>query len=280
MLLGNKNRAVGRTDMNEHSSRSHSILTVSVQGHNFTAGITYFGKLNLVDLAGSERVSKSHATGDRLKEAQAINKSLSALGNVLQRLQQKGGHVPFRDSKLTYILSDSLGGNSKCMMFINISPCSTDVDETFCSLEFGAKVSRVELGQAQQNKVRGAENKGAGPGGPLSPKDVVSPPKPDKKQDGEKKPAAAPGGAAGAADKKAAPAAAPRGAAPAAKDPAKDAAAALKRSVSPSPGATPKAPAAGAAAPGSAKKPDAAAASGALKPPAGGAAAQSAKKQP
>jgi len=171
MTLGNKNRAVGRTDMNEHSSRSHSILTVNVQGHNFTAGITYYGKLHLIDLAGSERVSKSHATGDRLKEAMAINKSLSALGNVLQRLQQKSPHVPYRDSKLTYLLSDSLGGNSKCMMFINISPCNFDADETFCSLEFAAKVSRVELGMAQQNKVRA----GAAPS-------VGSPP-PPKKED-------------------------------------------------------------------------------------------------
>jgi len=152
--VGKKNRASGRTNMNEHSSRSHSILTVSVQGHNFTAGITYFGKLHLIDLAGSERVSRSGATGDRLKEAQAINKSLSALGNVLHSLQLKSKHIPYRDSKLTYLLQDSLGGNSKCMMFVNLSPCSADAEETFCSLEFAARVSKVELGMAAQNKLR------------------------------------------------------------------------------------------------------------------------------
>jgi len=152
--VGKQNRASGRTNMNEHSSRSHSILTVSVQGHNFTAGITYFGKLHLIDLAGSERVSRSGATGERLKEAQAINKSLSALGNVLHNLQLKSKHIPYRDSKLTYLLQDSLGGNSKCMMFVNLSPCSADAEETFCSLEFAARVSRIELGMATQNKQR------------------------------------------------------------------------------------------------------------------------------
>eukprot|EP00457_Paulinella_chromatophora_P000584 gb/GEZN01000584.1/.p1 GENE.gb/GEZN01000584.1/~~gb/GEZN01000584.1/.p1 ORF type:complete len:1265 (-),score=359.76 gb/GEZN01000584.1/:281-3889(-) len=154
MEEGAANRTVGKTDMNAHSSRSHSIVTINVQGHNFTAGITYMGKLHLIDLAGSERVGKSGATGDRLKEAQAINKSLSALGNVLQKLQMKSSHVPFRDSKLTYLLQDSLGGNSKCMMFINLSPGATDIDESFCSIEFASKVRRVELGQAGQNKVR------------------------------------------------------------------------------------------------------------------------------
>lgn len=161
--------------MNEHSSRSHSILTVSVQGHNFTAGITYFGKLHLIDLAGSERVSRSGATGERLKEAQAINKSLSALGNVLHNLQLKSKHIPYRDSKLTYLLQDSLGGNSKCMMFVNISPCSADVEETFCSLEFAARVSRVELGMATQNKQRKDGPGGASGSEPVSPEAKTDP---------------------------------------------------------------------------------------------------------
>jgi len=149
---GNSNRSVGRTNMNEHSSRSHSMLTVEVEGENLIAGIKYFGKLHLVDLAGSERLAKTQATGDRLKEAQAINKSLSALGNVIESLQKKNSHVPYRNSKLTYLLSDSLGGHAKTLMFINVSPNSTDAEETNCSLIFATRVRKVELGTAAQNK--------------------------------------------------------------------------------------------------------------------------------
>jgi len=149
---GNSNRSVGRTNMNEHSSRSHSMLTVEVEGENLIAGIKYFGKLHLVDLAGSERLAKTQATGDRLKEAQAINKSLSALGNVIESLQKKNSHVPYRNSKLTYLLSDSLGGHAKTLMFINVSPNSTDADETNCSLIFATRVRKVELGTAVQSK--------------------------------------------------------------------------------------------------------------------------------
>jgi kinesin family protein C2/C3 len=152
---GNSNRSVGRTNMNEHSSRSHSMLTVEVEGENLIAGIKYFGKLHLVDLAGSERLSKSMVTGDRLKEAQAINKSLSALGNVIEALQKKNSHVPYRNSKLTYLLSDSLGGHAKTLMFINVSPNSTDAEETNCSLIFATRVRKVELGAAVQSKSAG-----------------------------------------------------------------------------------------------------------------------------
>jgi len=150
---GNSNRSIGRTNMNEHSSRSHSLLSVEVEGENLIAGIKYFGKLHLIDLAGSERLSKSLATGERLKEAQAINKSLSALGNVIEALQKKTNHVPYRNSKLTYLLSDSLGGHAKTLMFINVSPNSTDAEETNCSLTFATRVRKVELGQAVQSKV-------------------------------------------------------------------------------------------------------------------------------
>ena len=105
MKLGSTNRAVGSHDMNEHSSRSHSILTVTARGRNALDGATTYGKLHLIDLAGSERVSKTDATGDRLKEAQSINKSLSALGDVITALgNKKATHVPFRNSKLTYLL--------------------------------------------------------------------------------------------------------------------------------------------------------------------------------
>jgi hypothetical protein len=125
MNIGFKNRAVGETIMNKDSSRSHSIFTIRVEseftdanGERFTAG-----KLNLVDLAGSERQSKTKAEGDRLKEATKINLSLSALGNVISALVDgKSSHIPYRDSKLTRLLQDSLGGNTKTIMIANISP--------------------------------------------------------------------------------------------------------------------------------------------------------------
>lgn len=104
---GKKNRVTGVTNMNEHSSRSHSVLSVRVVGHNRAINIQYNGKLHLIDLAGSERVGKSGATGQQMKEAQAINKSLSALGDVIQALQQKAAHIPYRNSKLTVSQHDA-----------------------------------------------------------------------------------------------------------------------------------------------------------------------------
>ena len=105
MLKANSNRAVGSHDMNEHSSRSHSILTLVCRGKSKRDGTSTYGKLNLIDLAGSERVGKTDATGDRLKEAQNINRSLSALGDVINALgNKKSTHVPYRNSKLTFLL--------------------------------------------------------------------------------------------------------------------------------------------------------------------------------
>ena len=138
MKQGNAARAVGGHSMNERSSRSHSCIRILVQGENLDKGSMINAKLYLIDLAGSERVAKTDATGERLKEAQNINKSLSALGNVMQALGKrsrkgKGGggrddermaHVPFRDSKLTYLLQDSLSGGSKVLMFVNVSPAA------------------------------------------------------------------------------------------------------------------------------------------------------------
>lgn len=151
MNEGNKNRTVGSTSMNAHSSRSHSILSVEVHGHSNVMGVQLKGTLHLIDLAGSERVGRSNATGDRLKEAQAINLSLSALGNCIEALQKKQSHVPFRNSKLTFILQNSLGGHSKCLMMVNVSPAAADVDETLCSLLFASRVRATELGTASKN---------------------------------------------------------------------------------------------------------------------------------
>ncbi|KAJ9538372.1 LOW QUALITY PROTEIN: hypothetical protein OSB04_031105, partial [Centaurea solstitialis] len=150
MTLGHKNRAVGSTAMNDRSSRSHSCVTVHVSGKDLTSGSTVRGCMHLVDLAGSERADKTEATGDRLKEATHINKSLSALGDVIASLSQKNAHVPYRNSKLTLLLQDALGGQAKTLMFIHSDPDT--VGETISTLKFAERVSTVELGAAKSNK--------------------------------------------------------------------------------------------------------------------------------
>ncbi|KAK4355644.1 hypothetical protein RND71_024615 [Anisodus tanguticus] len=152
MNLGQKNRSVSATALNDRSSRSHSCLTVHVQGRDLASGTILRGCMHLVDLAGSERVNKSEVTGDRLKEAQHINKSLSALGDVISALAQKNAHVPYRNSKLTQLLQDSLGGQAKTLMFVHISPEPEAVGETISTLKFAERVSTVELGTARVNK--------------------------------------------------------------------------------------------------------------------------------
>ncbi|CAI5778819.1 KIFC2 isoform X1 [Podarcis lilfordi] len=150
LSLGKRNRATYATNMNERSSRSHALLTINITGTDLASGIQVTGKLNLVDLAGSERVWKSGAQGERLKEAQSINKSLLALGEVIQALRTKQAHVPFRNSKLTYLLQDSLGKGSKTIMMVQISPLEKNVGESICSLKFAQRVCKVELGPASR----------------------------------------------------------------------------------------------------------------------------------
>ncbi|CAL0320953.1 unnamed protein product [Lupinus luteus] len=152
MNMGHKNRTVSYTAMNDRSSRSHSCLTVHVQGRDLASGNSLRGCMHLVDLAGSERVDKSEVTGDQLKEAQHINKSLSALGDVIASLSQKHSHVPYRNSKLTQLLQDSLGGQAKTLMFVHISPEPEALGETISTLKFAERVSTVELGAAKVNK--------------------------------------------------------------------------------------------------------------------------------
>lgn len=150
LQTGSSARAVGSTNANEHSSRSHCILYVMVRGENLINGECTRSKLWLVDLAGSERVAKTDVQGDRLKEAQNINKSLSALGDVISSLATKTSHIPFRNSKLTHLLQDSLGGDSKTLMFVQISPSENDISETLCSLNFASRVRGIELGPARK----------------------------------------------------------------------------------------------------------------------------------
>ncbi|KAE8731494.1 Kinesin KP1 [Hibiscus syriacus] len=184
--IGQKNRIVGPTAFNERSSHSHSILTVHVHGKELVSGSIFKGSLNLVDLAGSERVDKSRVQGDRLKEAQYINRSLSALGDVISALAQKSTHIPYRNSKLTQILQNSLcalffssiqlsspyclrflvsflrhlisymiGGQAKTLMLVHISPKPDAIGETVSTLKFAERVALIELGAARSNKETG-----------------------------------------------------------------------------------------------------------------------------
>lgn len=151
MEAGEMNRAVGSTSMNSRSSRSHSIFMVHVRGKD-TSGGTIQSCLHLVDLAGSERVYKSEVTGDRLKEAQYINRSLSCLGDVISALAQKNAHIPYRNSKLTLLLQDALGGQAKTLMIAHLSPEEDSFGETVSTLKFVQRVSPVELGAACAHK--------------------------------------------------------------------------------------------------------------------------------
>uniref|UniRef100_A0A6Q2Y2U3 Kinesin-like protein n=1 Tax=Esox lucius TaxID=8010 RepID=A0A6Q2Y2U3_ESOLU len=150
--LGHMNRATACTNLNEHSSRSHALLIITVVGFNSSTGHRTQGKLNLVDLAGSERIAKSGAEGSRLREAQCINKSLSALGDVINALRSRHSHVPFRNSRLTYLLSDSLSGDSKTLMMVQISPLVSNMSESVCSLKFAQRVRTIELGNTPRRQ--------------------------------------------------------------------------------------------------------------------------------
>ena len=146
---------MAHTKMNAESSRSHSLLIVNLNGENKTTGLKIKSKLNLIDLAGSERVKKSGVDGIAMKEAQNINKSLSALGDVMQALQKKEKFIPYRNSTLTDLMANALGGNAKTIMFINCCPASAHAFETVSSLKFAKRVGKVELGQAKKNTEKG-----------------------------------------------------------------------------------------------------------------------------
>lgn len=190
IAVGSKNRAVGSTNSNLHSSRSHAyailllllvtatrLLMVEVASKNLVTKEVVRGKLTLVDLAGSERVSKSGAEDERLVEAQNINRSLSALGDVIQGLARKDSHIPYRNSKVNLWFLHSLltpvnisttrltwyklvcgsarndltGGDSKTLMFVQVNPHPESIGETVCSLNFASRVKNVELGPAKRH---------------------------------------------------------------------------------------------------------------------------------
>ncbi|CAN6900321.1 unnamed protein product [Brassica oleracea] len=150
LQAGSNARAVGSNNVNEHSSRSHCMLSIMVKAKNLMNGDCTKSTLWLVDLAGSERLAKTDVQGERLKEAQNINRSLSALGDVIYALATKSSHIPYRNSKLTHLLQDSLGGDSKTLMFVQISPSEHDVSESLSSLNFATRVRGVELGPARK----------------------------------------------------------------------------------------------------------------------------------
>ncbi|GAU39812.1 hypothetical protein TSUD_154690 [Trifolium subterraneum] len=140
---GSERRHISGTQMNEESSRSHLILSIVIESTNLQSQSVARGKLSFVDLAGSERVKKSGSMGSQLKEAQSINKSLSALGDVISSLSSGGQHTPYRNHKLTMLMSDSLGGNAKTLMFVNVSPIESSLDETHNSLTYASRVRSI-----------------------------------------------------------------------------------------------------------------------------------------
>ncbi|XP_011373134.1 kinesin-like protein KIFC2 isoform X2 [Pteropus vampyrus] len=161
LSLGRSNRATAATAMNQHSSRSHALVTLTLRAASPLRGSGTAGTLHLVDLAGSERAWKAGAVcsarGDpdsaqRLREARTINRSLLALGGVMAALRARRPHVPFRDSQLTRLLQPALGPGATAVLLLQISTRPEDLGETVCSLKFAERVGQVELGPAQRRR--------------------------------------------------------------------------------------------------------------------------------
>lgn len=162
-----RERRTESTLCNDRSSRSHVIFQLSLTGSR-DDGLhckQVNGLLSLVDLAGSERLEKSGASGERMREAQHINRSLAALGDVVEALARRGQksasshHIPYRNSRLTMLLRDSLGGDAKALMFVNVSPCLSQLGETLSSLRFAAKVHACTVGTARRHVAEGLSQK-------------------------------------------------------------------------------------------------------------------------
>ncbi|KAL3993975.1 Kinesin motor domain family protein [Acanthocheilonema viteae] len=158
---GRMNRVSATTDLNDRSSRSHAVVCVRVRAMNRTTNAVSESRLNLVDLAGSERVSQSGATGQQLKEAQCINRSLSELSNVVSALRQRQQHIPFRNCQLTRLLENCLNGDSKTFVIVQLVPDASAIQETVSSLNFADKLSKVQK-RSLNSKVSQVDN------GPLS----------------------------------------------------------------------------------------------------------------
>lgn len=150
MAKASKQRAVGATDMNSTSSRSHSIFALYLRGTNAELKQELNGALHLVDLAGSERLDKSGAEGDRLRETRNINRSLSCLADVFAAKSEHRSHVPFRNSKLTHLMEPCLSGHGKTLMMVNVGPETGNSHESLCALRFAARVNQCTTGKPRR----------------------------------------------------------------------------------------------------------------------------------
>lgn len=149
LALGNRNRTQHPTDSNAESSRSHAIFQVHIRMTDLKTSQKKIVKLTMIDLAGSERAASTQCKGLRFKEGANINKSLLALGNCINKLAEGSKYVPYRDSKLTRILKDSLGGNCRTVMIANVSPSSLTYDDTFNSLKYASRAKKIKTSLKQ-----------------------------------------------------------------------------------------------------------------------------------
>ncbi|KAJ8529025.1 hypothetical protein K7X08_035860 [Anisodus acutangulus] len=147
-------RSTASTNSNRMSSRSHCMIRISISSFGASERRRLTNKLWMVDLGGSERVLKTKAVGRRFEEGKAINLSLSSLGDVIHSLQSKKRHIPYRNSKLTQVLKDSLGDDSKTLMLVHVGPCEEDLCETLCTLNFATRAKRVQLRHEESTEVK------------------------------------------------------------------------------------------------------------------------------
>ena len=149
--LAIQTRHVSSTAMNKSSSRSHLITSIFIEAKNDKLGTTLNGKFNFIDLAGAERQTKTEATGTTFEEAKGINRSLTVLGQVVNQLTSGAKHINYRDSLLTRIMSDSIGGSAKTLMICNVSPSHQNYNETMNTLKFAQRMKKVENKKARTN---------------------------------------------------------------------------------------------------------------------------------
>lgn len=154
MNIARRNRATAATVANERSSRSHAVMRLQLIGRHISKPESLIGSINMVDLAGSE----SPKTSTRMDETKNINRSLSELSNVILALVQRNEHVPYRNSKLTHLLMPNLGGNSKTLMFVNVSPFQDCFVESVKSLRFAAQVNSCKMAKAKRNRQLNVSN--------------------------------------------------------------------------------------------------------------------------